>query len=373
MSSSFKLSVAAFALGTVCASAQFMAPLSSFGGGDGWLAPGEGGYTFLGTANNERGMTYYNGNVYLVSRTGGNNVRILNGTTGADIGSLNTAGIAGGTFAISTIAASSDGTIYAANLTTQSTTTPYKVYSWSAASPSAAPTLVYSGNGGLPGSRIGDSIAIIGSGASTLIAAGYGNSPAVAGNNGVSLVNPTTGTASAISFIGTPPNAGDFRLGLTFIDSSHLLGTAGSSLYRDTSYSGTSGTLLASPAIPDAAGATADRLLAYTTLGGTALLAVQSIGDSHVSIYNVNDPSNPLYLAGGDNASGSLTANANGTGEIAWGAITSNPDGSLTEALYAMSSNQGIQAFLITVPEPASISLIALGAAAVMFRKKLRR
>ena len=35
--------------------AATIAPLLSFGGGDGWLAPGEGGYTFLGTGNNERG------------------------------------------------------------------------------------------------------------------------------------------------------------------------------------------------------------------------------------------------------------------------------------------------------------------------------
>jgi hypothetical protein len=35
-----------------------MTPLASFGGGDGWLAPGEGGYAFLGTGNNERSISY---------------------------------------------------------------------------------------------------------------------------------------------------------------------------------------------------------------------------------------------------------------------------------------------------------------------------
>src|SRR6266850_2549303 len=90
---------------TVClafsAAAQItLAPLSSFGGGDGWLAPGEGGYTFLGTANNERGIGFGNGHVYLVSRFGGNNVRILDSLTAADLGGLNVTGISGGTFAV---------------------------------------------------------------------------------------------------------------------------------------------------------------------------------------------------------------------------------------------------------------------------------
>ena len=49
-----------------------MAPLTTWSpNSDGWLAPGEGGYTFLGTGNNERGLAYGNGHVYLVSRSGG--------------------------------------------------------------------------------------------------------------------------------------------------------------------------------------------------------------------------------------------------------------------------------------------------------------
>src|SRR3954466_8798151 len=93
-----------------------MSPLTTFGGGDGWLAPGEGGYTFLGTANNERGIAFGNGHVYLLRRTGGNNIRVLDKNTGADVGSLATTGISGGTFAVSQIATGSDGQIYVANL-----------------------------------------------------------------------------------------------------------------------------------------------------------------------------------------------------------------------------------------------------------------
>jgi hypothetical protein len=348
-----------------------LSTLNSFGGGDGWLAPGEGGYTFLGTANNERGMAFGNGHLYLVSRNGGNNIRVLDPVTGADLGALNNTGISGGTFPVNMVGVGGDGVIYVANLTTQSTTSPYKVYSW--ATEGSVPAVAYSGNGGLAGSRLGDSFAARGSGSSTLLAAGYNSTPAVAGNNGFAIVDPTAGSATAVGFVGTPPNAGDFRLGLTFSDSSHVLGTAGSSLYRYASFSGTSGTLIGSPAIPDPAGATADRLLAYNVVGGRALLAVQSIGDSHVSIYDATDPANPVWLASGNNTSGSLTANGNGTGELAWGNTIVNGDGSVTTALYAMSSNQGIQAFLVTVPEPGSLAILALGLGAFGFRRKLRK
>ena len=240
-----------------------LAPLSSFGGGDGWLAPGEGGYTYLGTGSNERGLAFGNGHVYLVSHASISgstaNIRILDGTTGADLGGLNNTGISGGTFVVNNIAVGSDGAIYVANLTTQSTTTPFKVYRWS--NEGSVPTVAYSGNAGLAGSRAGDDLAAIGSGSSTLLAAGYNSTPAVAGNNGYAILDPTAGTATAVGFTGTPPNAGDFRLGITFVDQPTLLGTAGSSLYRNTSFSGGSGTLINSPVIPDPAGATADRML----------------------------------------------------------------------------------------------------------------
>ena len=347
-----------------------MAPLTTFGGGDGWLAPGEGGYTFLGTANNERGMAFGNNHVYLVSRTGGNFIRILDPLTGLDLGSLNNTGISGGTFPVNNIAVGGDGIIYVANLTTQASTTPYTVYKWS--TEGSVPAVAFNGTP-IAGGRVGDDLAAIGSGASTLLVAGFNSTPAVAGNNGYAIIDPTAGTSSQIAFSGTPPNAGDFRLGITFIDSSHVIGTAGSSLYRNTSFSGTTGTLINSPAIPDPAGASADRLLAYKVVGGKSLLAVQSIGDSHVSIYDASDPSAPIWLASGNNTSGTLTANGNGTGEMAWGNPVDNGDGTFTVALYGMSSNQGIQAFLITVPEPGigSLSLLGLGLLAVS--RKLRK
>jgi hypothetical protein len=348
------------------ATAQSLTPLASFGfTTPGWRQPGEPlsgdvagtndgfSYLYLQTGNNERGLAYGNGHLYLVSHANVNgssaNVRVLDALTGADTGGLDATGITDGTFAVNAATVGSDGAIYVGNLTTQSTTTPFKIYKW--ATEAATPVVAYSGDAGLPGSRVGDSIGGIGGGASTRIAAGFSNSPSVTGNNGYTIVDPTAGTATAINFASTPPNAGEFRLGIAFSDANHVFSkaaasTANSTLYY-TSYSGSTGTLLGSPALT--AGSTAEFELAYTVLNGTPLLAAQSAGDSHINVYSVADPMNPVLLASAAGLAG-LQPNGNQTGQIAWGAATINPDGSATQNLYGLRTNGGIRAFTFSLP-----------------------
>jgi len=361
------LSATALAAGLTSLQAQYtIAPLATFGG-DGWLAPGEGGYTFLGTGNLERGLAYGNSQIYLVSRNGGSNLRRLDPLTGSDLGSpLSVAGISGGTFAVNTVGVAGDGAIYVNNLTTQSTTSPYKVYRW--ANDAATPTVAFSGNP-LAGSRVGDSLDVVGSGSGTRVVSGFGSSPAVAGNNGYTVIDPTAGTATTVAFAGTPPAAGDFRLGITFTDAAHVLGSQGSSLMRYTEFSGTTGSLLGSPATTSAS----ERLMDYTVLYGIPMLATIDTASSLVRVYDLTDPLSPVLLLSGNNTSGTLTGNANGTGAVAWGGVTANPDGTATVALYAMSSNQGIQAFTVTIiPEPASASVLGLGLAALLLVRRKR-
>src|SRR5436190_23509835 len=93
----------------VTSAAVLMTPLLTFGT-NGWLAPGSS--TFNTTGSTERGVAFGNGHVYLVSRAGGSNVRILDPLTGADLGGLNTTGITGGTFAVNAAAVGGDGAIY---------------------------------------------------------------------------------------------------------------------------------------------------------------------------------------------------------------------------------------------------------------------
>lgn len=346
-------------------------PLAGFGGADGWLAPGEGGYTFLGTGNLERGLAYGNNQLYLVSRNGGSFVRRLDALTGTDLGSpLNVTGVSGGLFAVNMVGVSGDGAIYVANMTLNSTTDPFKVYRW--ADDAAAPTLVYSGTP-LAGARVGDSFALTGTGGTVRIAVGFNSNPSVAGNNSYAVVDPGAGTATAVAFGATPPAAGDFRLGITFMAPDEVLGTQGGgtgTTLRYTSFADATGTLLGSPVLGLS---NAQRLLNYTVLNGVPLLAALSTGDSTMRIYDMTVPLNPALLLAGNNTTGTLTGNANGTGAVAWGPVTHNPDGSATAALYGMSSNQGIQAFLVTVPEPSALAVFGLGAALVFGLRRSRR
>ena len=351
------------------ATAQSLTPLASFGNTTpGWRQPGEPlpadvdgtndgfSYLYMQASNNERGLAYGNGHLYLVSHANVNgsstNVRVLDALTGADTGGLDATGISGGTFAVNAAAVGTDGAIYVGNLTVQSTTSPFKIYKW--ATEASTPVVAYSGDAGLPGSRVGDSIGGFGGGDSTRIASGFSNNPSVAGNNGYTVIDPTAGTATAVSFATNPPNAGEMRLGLAFADANHVfakaVGSPANTTLYYTSYSGSAGTLIASPAL--VAGSTAEFELAYTVLNGVPLLAAQSAGDSHINVYSVADPANPVLLANAIGIIG-LSANGNQTGQIAWGAATINPDGSATQNLYGMRTNGGIRAFTFTLPAPS--------------------
>lgn len=375
--------VLAFLCGSLLARAQTppfwvgpIAPLNTFSpDNDGWLAPGEAGYPYVTTGTTERGLAYnpVTGHLYLVSRAnvaGDNlNIRILDKNTGADLGGLNKGSgiISGGTFAINTVRVGADGAIYVANLSTaMSGSLPFKVYRW--ANESATPTVAFSG-APLAGARLGDSTDVIGSGSSTLMVAGYGSAPSVSGNNGYAVIDLTAGTATHVSF-GTPPNAGDFRLGITFgSSSSHVLGaqTAGPGLpttVRNTSFSGSTGTLIGSILLP---GSNVQVVMDYAEIAGIPFLATHSIGDSTVRIWDISDPNNPVLYARGNNTSGTLTGNANGTGQMSWGDITYDTVTQTWSAkLWSLSSQQGIQAFIVTVPEPSSLTLAMLGGLAFM-------
>ena len=109
MSNRFGVALAAAVVCTIAfaggALAAVLEPLTTFGGGDGYLAPGERSYLPSGTGSAERGLAYnpITNHVYVVSRTGGNNVAILDGDTGAEVGVVALGGLSQGTFLASQI------------------------------------------------------------------------------------------------------------------------------------------------------------------------------------------------------------------------------------------------------------------------------
>lgn len=364
------LGISVFFATALCLEAQYsLGPMTTFGfNGDGWWAPGENGYAYLTTSGNERAIAYGNvgGNNYLFLGAGAGStptVRVLNPLTGVEVGFLDMTGITGGARLLVGLGVSADGKIYGANLQTAlSDSAPYKVYRWD--SLTASPTLVYSGNP-LNGARLGDSFDVFGSGSATRWVAGYAATPAISGNNGYVVVDPTAGTATHIAFSGTPPAAGDFRLGITFAgNATTVIGDQGNVVNdtRYTTYSGGVGTLVATLTLTSPA----ERQMDYTIINGIPYLATvettSAASGSTTRVYDMSNPLTPILVATGKLAT-TANSNGNGTGGVAWGdSYFDTVDQKWKAALYSMNSNNGLQAFVFVIPEPSTMGLTALGA-----------
>lgn len=329
-----------------------LAAMTTFGGGDGWVAPAETtGY--LGTGSLQRGLAYNQSTneLYLVDRNGGNFVRVLDGTTGALLRTLDSTGVTGGTFASNMIGVGGDGAIYMGNLSTAAGAN-FKMYRWASSAVGVAPTVAFDAVTSL--ARTGDSFAVIGSGASTrVVSSGSGHA-------GVALLTTTDGTnftlASSNTITGVPNGA--FRLGMDFIDPNTVIGKqTGTGIYTGnlTTSAGTTSATLSAGEAP----------LAYDATN--KLLATVDINSNLVRLYNANDVSSLTLLSSLNNTT-AVVANGNGTGDLAFGIFNGE------FRLYAMNTNNGIQAFqVVAVPEPGSILLLATSGALVLGVVRRRR
>ena len=344
-----------------------LAPITTFGD-NGWLKPSNLAtvpYAYLSTGNTERGLSYnpVTGNVLLVSRqnVGGidANIRILNPLTGADIGGLDvTTGVvpAGGTFKVNAIDVGADGAIYVGNLSTAANSN-FKVYRW--ANESAPATLAYDGLTGL--ARTGDSFAATGSGSSTVLAAAGSNNVTASNFAVLATTDGLNYTSTAYTSVpGTSTATNDYRLGLTFVDNDTLIGNQGTNA-RVTDFAATANVV---DSIPLGA---AQRAIDYAVIDGIPFIAVIDSNSSLVQVLDITTPSAPILYDQLNLTSGLLAANGNGngTGAVAWGAITGD-----SATLYAMNTNQGIQAFTFKVPEPTTLGALALAAGGLMLRRR---
>ena len=336
---------AAALLSTFDATAQgSLTPLPGFGT-NGWLAPGSSPY--LSNTNTERGLAFnpVTGNLVLVSRQSvsgvTNNVRILSGATGADLGGLDPTGITGGTFAVNQAGVTDDGAIYVANLSTTATAA-FKVYKWDSESIglTTPPSVAFNAVTGV--ARTGDAFAVTGvTGGNPAIFAAAGSTPtATASNFVVGSLDATNSVTAYTTIAGTSPGTNDYRLGLTFVDQTTLIGNQGANARR-TTFDPVTVTATLTDTVP--LGGVSRRALDYAVIGTTPVLAVLDSNSSTVTVFDLTNPSAPVQIATGNATSGTLSTNANGTGAVAWGPITGN-----TAVLYAMNSNQGVQAFQFT-------------------------
>jgi hypothetical protein len=353
------------------ANAQTLSPLTTFGS-NGWLAPGSNPY--VTTDNSQRGLGWnpVTKNIVLPSRSGGNFVAIINGSTGIVSGTLDTTGVSGGTLAMMGAGVSDDGEIYVPNLQSGSSAlSPFKIYKWTGENDTAAPTTAFSMV--LPQTtsgafRYADAFAVYGSGTSLkFAAAGTTSSGSTAGlpNNSNFMIGSLDGSNTNTIYRNIPntlTSSNDYRLGITFVDADTIIGNQGTSakitdFVAATTLSNTGAIVTGSIAM-----GAADRPLDYTVINGQALLAVVNTNSSLISIYDITNPAAAALLTTGSTVSGSLIANANATGGLQWGEMLSPT----SQVLYAMSTNQGVQAMVFqAVPEPSTYAMLG-GASAVI-------
>ncbi|WP_179862193.1 DUF4623 domain-containing protein [Longibacter salinarum] len=292
---------------------------------------------FSSTASTERGLAYGvvggKERVYAVSRTGGLSVQVMRASDGADVTTLSTSGISGGVYALNDIEASSDGVLFAANLTTDASQSAFKVYRWDSESDTPTEVVSYSG----AALRLGDHITVTGSTADNSIEIW---APGSGSNNVVRFATSTNGqsfTASTITVgsMGSTPSVGAFSQ-YFFLSSAGV----GAGSYND---SGSQRGTVPASVIPSTTGS----LKTYADFSGPSMRKYAAAydyvsGSAHggkLRLVDVTDGASSAtlqdetpWLGGADNP--------NGTGDVA---VKSNGDGTFT--IFVLATNNGLAAY----------------------------
>lgn len=398
-------------VGTARAQTLGLSPLTTFGS-NGWLAPGSIP-NLVSSGNTERGLAYnpVTKNLVLPSRASGTNVVILNGTTGAVSGTLSSAGITstGATLSINQAGVSGDGRIYVSNLAVGGNT--LRLYSWDSETSVSAPTQPFTWtvpansttSSGTGAYRFGDAFDVYGSGTSVQFAVAGQSSGTTGGlgtsfrNNGNFLVGTTDTTNTFTLFKGlanTGTTTNNYRLSLSYVDADTLVGMEGGAakltdfIFSSGTQQGVNATVISSIQSGTAAlGSTTQyRIIDYVAMGSKSYLAALRTGDSTtgvganiIDVYDVTSAitqlsgTNPVLVSSLTVTTGTFV-NGNGTGQIAWGEVTYEPVNQIYSApLYALNTNNGVQAMVFAVPEPSTTAVVAcctIGLTGLMLRRR---
>ncbi|MBM3882320.1 MAG: DUF4623 domain-containing protein [Verrucomicrobia bacterium] len=321
------------------------------------LAPGD--TPFLTANDTERGLAYNpaTGQLLVASRAAAEpNIYRLDPATGGTIAALDMTGISGGTFAVNMIGAADDGAIYAANLSLNGTTDPFRLYRW--ANATAAPVLVFSGNPGATGvaDRWGDSLAVWGAGDNTQVLIGSRT-----GTLASLFRTSDGGTTFTPQAIATDAVGGDFGLSVAFSDAASFWGTARGRSLRSFSLdgAGSTATTLGNFGVPEGIPAAvsfigvdpANRLLAGIELVPNQADVLRLWDISTGSPQPLDQQTLPVN-----------NDNVRGTGAIDFASGT----------VFVLNTENGLHAYAI-VPEPGTASLLLAGGALFLWCRRARR
>ncbi len=312
------------------------------------IAPGTRPY--VNEDNSQRGLALNpaNGNLLLVSRSGANQLVVLDGATGAEKHRLLTTladetPISGGTFPVNMAGIADDGAVFVCNLTTDGATSSLRLYRWENDAPDTVPALLPDIPELAVPQRWGDAVAVRGAGNNTLIALTARN------GNAFAILRVADGGSSITAKVFTLPEIapGDFGLGLAFGKGSTLWATATSKPLLHIAFDFDAGTASVLQSIP--------ATMATPSLGplgaspdGSLVAGVAFENPDNVQLLDVATPDAPVLI---DQELLLLDRpNINGTGSVALS----------RDRLYALNSNNGIHAYQLnaaTQAGPAALSL----------------
>ncbi|EEF60399.1 immunoglobulin domain-containing protein [Pedosphaera parvula] len=287
--------------------------------------------------------------VYVVTRTGassGQAVHVLDAATGADLYTLDTTGITGGSIVLLSVGVSQDGSIYAANMDTSGTNAAvYKLYRWADANSSTQPALVYSGEPAnqTTGFRWGDAMDVRGAGTNTqiVIDANQGSLAAVLTPVDASLASftnayfgetgPSTPIGRSLQFA-TGTNIWQKRAGTALqLVSYNLPGGTSTVLSNFNNFASSLGSVALD---------VSRKLLAGVNFAGNT-----NSPDS-LALYDISDLGAPLLLAT-YNFPANSKPNVNLIAQVVFAG----------NRVYAVDGNNGIVAFNLVAPTPPSLSV----------------
>jgi len=337
------------------------------------------GHIAVGDVN--RGIAYsaVSNQVFIANRTTGTTgfIDVFDGTTGALLSG--STGISGANLGIDQVGVSDDGVLYATPLTTSvsGTTGSLTIYSWTNWFNNPTPYAAYVSTSGDPvvanftGKRIGDSMAVTGSGTNTLILMAVPG--AGAGCTNFVLLHTADGSNFTATVVlvptGLPSIAGNI-MGLSFYTNGTFLVYPGSGAanrnvflvsYPANFASQTSvvGTVLGNAATLTSSLTTA---INYSP-AGQMLAVVQTANTAAGTKVNTNSifsmtnfPTSAIELARVTNAT--ATANGNATGGAALGGAGK------TNFLYVLECNNGVRAYAIIQNSASTVPTISSAPAA---------
>ncbi len=178
---------------------------------------------FSVSANTERGIAYGSGHLYIVSRSAGTAVKILNANDGSEVGDLDVSSVSGGTYALNDAETGNSGSILACNLTVDASSSPFKVYKWDNESSVPTEYINYTASNSY---RLGDNFTVAGdlSGNAVIYAAASGANVVFRWtvSGGTLNTTPEIITLSGITSVGSSPSVAP--LGVTNADDFYVNG-----------------------------------------------------------------------------------------------------------------------------------------------------